>query len=97
MRPIAVQTIKRDQDRGTRAPPAEYAAKTAPSASIEPTDRSIPPLMITKVMPTEMMRRKELATAMLAKFRALKNVLPNATAPATTTTKSTGMAGVRRR
>jgi hypothetical protein len=53
--------------------------------------------MITKVNPTQKISRNELATAMLAKFRALRKVLPNAMAPAATTTMNTGMAGVRRR
>ena len=54
-----------------------YAARTADSASSEPTERSIPPPMMTNVMPTAIRPRNELASRMFRKLSTLANRVPN--------------------
>ena len=51
------------------------AADTPASAKSEPTERSMPPAMITKVIPSAMMPLYETCREMLSKFEAEKNTL----------------------
>ena len=66
--------------------------RTAARASIEPTDRSMPPEMMTKVIPMAMIARKEAATAMLEKFCRLAKLSPNTRAPPITVATNTAAA-----
>lgn len=61
--PISPQTTNGSRIATTRPYREPYAASTPPSAYTEPTDRSIPPEMITNVMPSAITARKELCKA----------------------------------
>ena len=88
-RPIAPHTTSGNA-MPTKEPHCDpYAASTAASAYIEPTDRSMPPLMMTNVMPMATMARNEDETARLAKFAVEANFEPKRTTPSSTTTTST--------
>ena len=58
-----------------------YAASTADRARSDPTDRSIPPPMITNVIPTATSPRNELASRMFRKLSTLANRVPKTRMP----------------
>ncbi len=72
-----------------------YAASTAASAYIEPTERSIPPLMMTNVIPMATIPRNEEATARFEKLAVLAKLVPNRITPSTITQASTTAAADR--
>jgi hypothetical protein len=55
--PKAPQTPSGSRTAAAEPHCAAYAVRTPASASSEPTDRSMPPLMITKVIPVAMSSR----------------------------------------
>jgi hypothetical protein len=55
--PIAPHTSSGSATATSEPHCAPYAASTPARANTEPTDRSMPPLMITKVIPTAMSTR----------------------------------------
>jgi hypothetical protein len=68
---------------------APYAVSTPASASNEPTDRSMPPLRMTNVIPVAISSRYELSNAMLPKFCALAKLSPKTSVPPMSTSAST--------
>jgi hypothetical protein len=69
-RPISPHTAS-GSSRATAEPYCEpQAASTPPRAKSEPTDRSIPPVMITNVMPSATTARKAEDSAMFAQVVA---------------------------
>ena len=76
-RPISPQTPSGRATATTLPYWDPYAASTADRANREPTDRSIPPPMMTKVMPTATRPRNELASRMFRRLSTLANRVPN--------------------
>ncbi len=87
--PIAEHTASGTNRAGNEPHREAYAVRTAARASIEPTDRSMPPEMMTKVIPMAMIARKEAETARLEKFCRLAKLSPNTRAPPITVTTNT--------
>src|SRR6516165_6132421 len=56
------------------------APQTDAKAYIEPMDRSIPPVMITTVIPTAIIAKKLVSLAICTSVRALKNLLTDSNA-----------------
>ena len=73
---------------------AKSALRMTASAYVEPTDRSIPPLMITNVMPAAMIPMNDAASATLRRLSADPND-GTVKVPATTTTARTATAPLR--
>ncbi|GMA84843.1 hypothetical protein GCM10025868_00930 [Angustibacter aerolatus] len=82
--PIAAQEPYRAAD----------AERMTASAYVDPTDRSMPPLMITNVMPAAMMPMNDAARATLRRLSAEPND-GTVTTPSTTTSSSTATAPLR--
>jgi hypothetical protein len=66
-----------------------WAATTEENTRTEPTDRSIPLVMMTNVMPTPMTAQTAMFWEMSEKLLAEKNLLPAATLKNATMTTST--------
>src|SRR5918999_750177 len=64
------------------------AAITLESTSMDPTDRSMPAVMITNVTPTARSRSSEASTAMLRKLSPLRKAVPSRTEKAITSPAS---------
>ena len=75
--PMTPHTIRGNATATTLPDCEPYAARTADSASSEPTERSMPPPMMTNVMPTAIRPRNELASRMFRKLSTLANRVPN--------------------
>ncbi|CAO0827385.1 hypothetical protein SMICM17S_13216 [Streptomyces microflavus] len=72
--PIAPQTT-RGTSRAARKPHWEaQAARTPPRAKTEPTERSMPPVMMTSVMPRATIARNEAWTVTPRALSTLANV-----------------------
>jgi hypothetical protein len=54
-----------------------WAAITLERTSIEPTDRSIPAVMITNVTPTANSKSSDASSAIVTKFSALRKAVPS--------------------
>ena len=74
-RPSVTPTSSTSAITGTGLHPAasSFAASTPDSATTEPTERSMPPVRITKVIPTASTMRKALSTNRLSTTCAAKN------------------------
>ena len=54
-----------------------WAAITLERTSIDPTDRSIPAVMITNVTPTANSKSSDASSAIVTKFSALRKAVPS--------------------
>ena len=95
-RPMAPHTASGRAIAVTEPHCAPYAVRTQASAKTEPTERSMPPLMMTKVIPIAISTRYELSRATFRTFCGPAKLLPNAAVPISSTRMSTNGAPARR-
>jgi hypothetical protein len=95
-RPMPPQTASGRAIAGTVPHWAAYAVRTPASAKTEPTERSMPPLMMTNVIPIAIRTRYELSRATFRAFCGPAKLLPNAPVPTSSTRTSTSGAPARR-